>query len=209
MKLVFFIVAFLMICGCQERKANEASKKNPPYLETEILKKLSVKKVGELRFRMAYVIEGKTLNFNQLKKIGQDKPVDYYDTNTDTILLKKFQELGLVKNKYELLLKKFKSLKIIDFEHPETSFELSDSIQKKINCQLRKSNKEMKYNLLVSDSLLSSQIEVEGFYLSEGLKFMLLDVIPGGYKEIVILNNYYISNGDNSDIYVYEIKKNY
>ena len=33
-------------------------------------------------------------------------------------------------------------------------------------------------------------------------------MLSSGCKEVVILNEYYIMNGDNSDLYIYEIKQN-
>ncbi len=34
----------------------------------------------------------------------------------------------------------------------------------------------------------------------------IIDIVPGGNKELVLLDEYYISNGDNSDLIIYEIK---
>jgi len=39
------------------------------------------------------------------------------------------------------------------------------------------------------------------------LKYCRLDIIPDGNKEIVLLSEYYIMNGDNFELFVYEISK--
>lgn len=205
MRPLFLLVIIIFILGCKGKKTAEASKKSLPKYKIDSFEKISIKKVGELRFRMTYVVEGKTLNINQLKKIGQNKLDYYYAAKPDTILLKKFQELGLVTEMHELLLRRFKSFKTVDPDHFNAEFELKDSGLKKLDCKLIRNNGNSHYTLSVSDSLQSSQILIDGFYI-EGLKFMFLDIISGGYKEIAILNNYYISNGDNSDIFIYEIK---
>ena len=124
------------------------------------------------------------------------------DSSNDSTLVKKFQELGLVKNS-GLLRIKFKSNKSSDFKltglHGDT-----------INCQIVKEEKENKYNKrkLIVTRDQTVEMEIEGFYGAGNseLKYLLLDVVPGGYKEIVILNEYYIMNGDNSDLYIYEVK---
>ena len=41
--------------------------------------------------------------------------------------------------------------------------------------------------------------------LNRDISYLIVDLIPGGYPEIVVLNEYYIMNGDNSDIYIYEV----
>lgn len=91
------------------------------------------------------------------------------------------------------------------------NFELSRD-NKKISCQIARpinSSKNDLYNLFAVIENKRSEIEIEGNYgmLNEDIKYLLLDIIPGGYKEVIVLNEYYIMNGDNSDLYIYEIKK--
>jgi hypothetical protein len=50
-----------------------------------------------------------------------------------------------------------------------------------------------------SDSL---QFEFEGHFTD----YCIADVVPGGYQEIITLNQYYIVNGDNFEVTVYEVK---
>jgi len=206
MRVLSFLFIMIILYSCSDENKKTQVEKITALPQTKTQKEISIKKIGELCFRMGYVIEGKTLNLSQLKKIGEDKRTYYYAGKSDTTLLKKFQDLGLVNND-ELILRKFNSCKIYDYDRPEALFTLEDPMQKKLIAELCKID-ESKFNLWVSDSSKISEIEIDGFY-HEGLKFMLLDVVPGGYKEVVILNNYYIMNGENSDIFIYEIKKNH
>jgi hypothetical protein len=57
----------------------------------------------------------------------------------------------------------------------------------------------------IDNQIDSADIKVADPLDRIGIK--LLDLIPGGFKEIIILTNYYISNGDNYDIYVYSINR--
>ena len=204
MKLALFVFITLITCGCKEKQMNKPVAQTKPQAKAETPKEISIKKIGELRFRRSYAaIQYREMSDAELESIRRSNPEpDYFN---DSILVKKFQTLGLVNKQEELLLKKFKSIKLYDYDHPEAYFTLEDSIQKKLIALLCRRYAENEFNLWVSDSLLTAEIGVEGFY-PEGLKFMLVDVIPGGYKEVVILNNYYIMNGDNSDLLIYEIK---
>ena len=203
--LSFLFIIIIYSCSGQYKKT--PVEKIVTIQQTKTQKGISIRKIGELRFRMSYVVEGKTLNLNQLKKIGEDGRTYYYAGKPDTVLLKKFQELGLVNNKSELLLKKFKSIKNIDFDHLNVEFQINDPYLEKLSCKLIRKDSTAYYNLIISDSMIKTQIQVDGFYMAD-LKFMLLDVMPGGYKEVVILNDYYIMNGDNSDLFIYEINYN-
>jgi hypothetical protein len=40
------------------------------------------------------------------------------------------------------------------------------------------------------------------------IKLNLSDFVTGGYEEIIVVKNYYIMNGDNFDIFIYELKDN-
>ena len=201
--LSFLFIIIIYSCSGENKKTQV--EKIPALQQTKTQKEVSIKKIGELRFRMTYVIEGKTLSLNQLKKIGEDKQTYYYAANPDTALIKKFQDLGVV-NSNELLQKKFNSCKIYDNDDPEALFTIDDPIRKRLIAGLCRKD-EFKFNLWVSDSSKTMEIEIDGFY-SYGLKFMLLDIITGGYKEVVILNDYYIANGDNSDLFIYQINYN-
>jgi hypothetical protein len=204
MKVLSFLLTVIILHSCSDKEKKPVKKITIPH-QTEIQKKISIQKIGELRFRMSYVVEGKTLNLNQLKKIGEDKQTYYYAAKPDTALLKKFQDLGLVTNN-ELLQRKFNSCKIYDYNDPEALFTIEDPVQKRLIAGLCRKD-EFKFDIWISDSSKTMEIEIDGFYVY-GLKFILLDIIPGGYKEVVILNDYYIANGDNSDLFIYQINYN-
>lgn len=206
MRILSFFLIVVILHSCTEAKQkSEVDKKN---IRPKIInqKNLVIRKVDDLRFRRSYADrQFRKMSDGEYERIKRSNPGGY--SNYDTSLLKKFREIGLLDKNYDLFLKKFKSLKIVDFDHQNVSFQIQDSIQNKLNCEFRRVDKTSKYTLSVSDGLLNSKIDVDGFYMAD-LKFMLLDIVPGGYREVVILNDYYIMNGDNSDIFIYEIKYN-
>jgi len=189
-----FIATFLYSCSGQNKKA--PVEKETIKAEVQTAKKLLIQKVGELGFRRTYSGSDPDNKW--------DNPWGY---NRDTLLVKSFQEIGLVTRHNRLLLEKFDSCKLYDYDHPEASFILTDLQQKNLKVQFCYKGGYANFDLSVADGQQSSEIEIDGSYF-EGLKYLLLDIVDGGYKEIVVLNNYYIMNGDNSDLLIYEIKYN-
>jgi len=196
----------IIFCCCSDKNKQPQIEKSIVPNQKDITKKISINKIGELQFRRSYANNQlMKMSDAEYEKIRRSNPWGY--DNHDTSLLKKFQKFGLVNKKYNLLLRNFKSQSKINFEHFTAEFGLWDSIQNKLVFRFIRNKDDSKYKLWITDNSINSEIQIDGFYL-EGLKFMVLDIVPGGYSEIVILNNYYIMNGDNSDIYIYEISYN-
>jgi hypothetical protein len=196
MRVLSFLLVAIILFGCSEKEQKISTEKTTTPQQVVAVKKLSIQKVGELRFRKSY--SGSSPDNES------DNPWLY--DKVDSSILKRFQELGLVNQTSQLLFKKFKSFKKIDYDHLNAEFEIFDSINKKLYCKLIRREDNTYYDLLITNSFDSVKLKVDGFYVNaDALKFMLLDVINGGYQEIVILSDYYIINGDNSDIFIYEI----
>lgn len=62
-----------------------------------------------------------------------------------------------------------------------------------------------KYEIFVTDGSDTSKIQLS--VDNPEIKFALIDFIPGNFPEIIILRNYYIMNGDNYDINIYQVYK--
>lgn len=169
---------------------------------TKSKKNISITKVGELAFRRFYAgIQFNDMSDDILDSIKNGNPSGF---NQDTFLLKQLQGLGLLNNQFDLLRPMFKIISTLQFElYNDKGEKLTGEFKRPL-----KPNGSDLYNLIVTGEKQSFDLELEGHYgmLNDDIKYLLLDVFPGGYKEIVILNEYYIMNGDNSDVYVYEIK---
>ena len=171
-----------------------------PKVDSE--RTISIHFVGEVDFRKSYshlqFIEDEKEAAREEKKVDKSNP----STGDENVALReKLDRFGFVKG-HDLLLSRFK------YSTSATN-KLVDSSGKVLN---------IKFNRLINDDNDYSRMTVYGNIDSASmiieahmmdLKYALLDVIPGGNKEIVILYEWYISNGYNYDFLVYEIKTNY
>ncbi len=115
----------------------------------------------------------------------------------DSILIKQFAALGLMKDN-GFLINNFK---------PQTTdtCSLLTELGEKLQFYFYSDSATGKiwFNIFYkSDSL---QINTDATTLQK-LDYAFLDVIPGGNKELVFLDDYYLMNGDNFDFLVFEIK---
>lgn len=109
---------------------------------------------------------------------------------------KRFAERGLVKDD-QLLLSKFRF-------NPSADFQLTSPLKDTLSVKITPTAEDFSlYTISVTGKGRTARVDIPE-YMQE-LKFTLPDMVPGGYKEIVILNEYYIMNGDNFDLLVYEI----
>lgn len=183
-KTILLISLLVIVYGCTE-------------------KKISIHKAGELRFRRSYAsAQFREVSNKEIDSIQKSNPACY--SNHDTILLTKLLQSGVVDKEFRLIRAMFNPSESKNF--------VLTWDDKKISCQIARpaeSSKYDMYSLTAFNGKKSSEIEIEGHYgiLNEDIKYLLIDIIPGGYKEIVVLNEYYIIMGDNSDLYIYEIKQ--
>lgn len=197
--LLFFLSASGII-SCSNKKADNKQQE----VQTQNQHKIVVNYVGLLRARRSYAsiqfMLGEKEIEKYLKKHSDDNPeVEFEFDSTSKYLAQQFEKLGLIKNG-ELLLKNFK-------KQTKEKTIYSDSSGREIGLVF--------YHNLVTDhchfKLLSAADSVEidtGGTNLQDLDYAFLDVIPGSNKELVFLDDYHISNGDNFDFMIYEIKIN-
>jgi hypothetical protein len=166
----------------------------------EAVKKISIRFVDELDFRKSYADAQFMNNEKEIARYYEDQkksnPLLVLGYGQNETLRKRFEELGIVKNE-ELLLHKFKY-------HKRNNFQYTSVSKKKLNIRFRRTlEKIYETNLFVATDHDSSEIAVHGFL--QNFKYAFLDIIPGGNKELVVMNEYYIMNGDNFDLTIYEI----
>ena len=166
MRVLFFLFTAVVLHSCSEANKNPQVEKKivPPQIEN--IKKLSIRKVGELGFRRSY--SGSAPDNKWTNPWGYN--------NRDTLLMKKFLEIGLVNNYGNLLLKKFDSCKVYDYYHRNVLFTLSDSLQKNLAVELCYTGGHNQFDLCAGDGEQTLEIEIDGWYF-EGLKFIIADII--------------------------------
>lgn len=119
-------------------------------------------------------------------------------SNYDTLVKKRFETLGIVKGD-ELLLHKFRFMTRNHYQFP-------DHTGKKINIHFKRDTSGTSDTIKIFSEAGSGKAGIR-IRIPFELKYNLMDIIPGGNKEIVLLNESYISNNYLFDLEVYEIKR--
>jgi hypothetical protein len=187
MKLFFPVFVMLFVLGCGE-------------------KKLTITRAGDFMFRRSYAdIQFGIIDDHDVDSIMNSNPslggkVLYHE---DSVLLSGLRKSGILDNSYNLVRSKFP-------ESVPKQFRLTGKNGKQLqgNFAHRTSAEYSdQYDLSISGKKQKVITELAEHYgsLNRDISYLLLDLIPGGYPEIVVLNEYYIMNGDNSDIYIYEV----
>ncbi len=185
--IFFFLLAFIFITSCINN-----NRKKP--------KSVSINKTGELHFRRSYA----SIQFDSTTNIDSiEKSNPSLGNTSDSLLVMKLSALGLLDSNLGLIRSRFA-------KNVPKHFELVVA-DKKIILEIKRplgSNEYGYYDLIATSIYGRDSIRLDGDYepLGSDITYLLIDVFPGGFKEIVILNEYYIMNGDNSHVYIYELK---
>ena len=138
----------------------------------------------------------------QFDSLEKDTPLCMDDRDS---LGKKLEKFGFVKGN-ELLLDKFK--------YDTTSeFQLKDQTDHTIQVKfyplvLERPGSKVKLSVFDnSDSAVLNLVDSLRYETMQDFKYAVLDIIPGGFPEIVLLNQWYIANGDNFEFFILEITR--
>lgn len=184
----FLLSALVFFISCGEENSNSKNK----ISKSDTINQRLLNIVGELRFRMSYTGHNQ-MSERELERLQKGNPS--IGVLQDSNLKKIFEEKGFLKND-KLLLSKFQIANT-------SKFELKDQLGNSIIGSLNDYEKTGHYKVVIhkanrDDSLIINNLN--------DLYFKVSDVISGGYEELVLVVKYYISNGDNFDVTVYEIK---
>lgn len=187
MRLFLSILLIALISGCSERK-------------------LKITKVGDFTFRRSYASiqfwDGP--NPQKVDSIRFSNPAIEWDSfsTQEEYLLADLSLSGILDPAVNLKRDKFPETPGKEFKLLHENGHQAEGIFR------RQSGKQNdRYLLEISNEKSKAIFNLEESYgiLNRDISYLLLDLIPGGYPEIVVLNEYYIMNGDNSDIYIYEV----
>ena len=157
-------------------------------------KDLAIHKVGNLLFRNSYANLYQE-NSNEFDSIQKSAPEMILDSVEDSSLINKLEKIGIIKNNTLQLDKlKFKNAQI-------TKESIDDSFK---FCTVY-------YNSKLNNIILevnASGKKINRIIKNDGsrLQYRAIDLINGGYNEILVFDSYYISNGDNYSLEIYEVK---
>ncbi len=190
---MIFMVAFLF--ACSHKSADKNTQKSPQN-------KIEVKLIGEVRTRRSYAhiqfMHNEKAIDSYLEKQRKTNPtLDYQPDSISRYLIKQFEKLGLIKNE-ELLLRNFK-------KQTGEKTVYTDSSGREISLVFYHNQVTDRCHFKLLFAADSIEINTEAGTMQD-LDYAFLDVNPGGNKELVFLDDYYIMNGDNFNFKVYEIK---
>lgn len=190
---MIFTAAFLFSCNHNKAAENEEKVISDSGLRTK--NKIEVKLIGEIKARRTFAniqfIDDEKERDKYIEKQEKNGPDIYW---ADSSIIPGFKRIGLIKND-ELLDKKFKPQK-------KDTLSFSDSAGRNLWIKFFW-NEHTRFKVFYS----SDSIEIDtDSYNFQPLNYAFLDVIPGGSRELVFLDNWYIMNGYNFDYKVYEIK---
>jgi hypothetical protein len=184
MNKIFLIIAFFFafFSSCEFKKS----------------KHISIHYTGEIGFKRSYAsiqfVENEKEINEYLEKQHTNNPI-FSDTDNNS-LKKQFERLGLTIDD-DLLLSKFVSTN-------KEENQIIDNKGNKIKVVFQQSPDTGERWLNILSGKDSSKIKIDAHFMD--LQYSIIDVIPGRNKEIVVLSQYYIMNGDNFDFLVYEIR---
>lgn len=114
----------------------------------------------------------------------------------DSIWVNRFEQLGYIKN-YSFLVKKLKL-------QTKTNTSLLTSTRGKVlfNFYRDTLSSQMCFTALFNADTVKINTQASTL---QNLDYFFADVIPGGNKELVFLDDYYFMNGDNFYFQIYEI----
>jgi hypothetical protein len=199
---VFILFSIIIVSSCTRNKKEpkQVIAKIEPLREQ---KKLSVKYIGEIRSGKSYAFlmtpmseVEKAKTYKRVQKGNPDLDYDIY-TSQDSNLVAAFEKIGLIKNG-EIILNKFKSLS----DSITTFLDISGN---KIALKYYYNNESEHIHFKLSNTKDTIDIDT-GSSLPQKLDYALMDIIPGGNKELVFLDDWYVSNNERYHFKVYEIK---
>ena len=205
MKWLLLTGAFTIITislSCTEKQKKEKLQAPPNIIVVQKSDKaISLRLAGEIEFDRSYssgmAIKSEKEWKKYYKEVKKSNPFLAFSPYDSLELKNKFQKLGFVSGN-ELLLKNFKY-------KTKTEFSLIDSMGNAINIRF-----DFLYGRIGDHKIIvftqTDTVEMKITGIMQELKYSLFDIIPGGYPEVVILSEEYVSNNELYRFKVFEIK---
>ncbi|MEO8404089.1 MAG: hypothetical protein ABI480_05825 [Chitinophagaceae bacterium] len=190
-KIALLLLLFIF-CKCKQRNKT-IPVKNSVVNTIKLPPVLSISLAGEIGFRQSYNQGGPDWSEKEDEEMHKALPVV---NEGNSFFNKQFQQFGFAKDN-KLLLNHFKPDK-------SQSVEIKDQSGNRLTVKLELSPDSIDNKITVQSGTQSAGISFKNNL--DRLSYKILDIIPGGYPEIVLLRKYYVIMGDNFDFSIYEIK---
>lgn len=193
------MAAFLFSCNNKGRK-----EKSTATLKPSTKPKIEARPVGVVRTWKSYadaqfMHDDKEVEAYMEEQTKSNPRVEIAFDSTSKFLLSLFEKKGFIKNE-KFLLHKFR-------KQTAENTVYKDSTGRKLRFSFFPNPVTGHFHfklLFASDSL---EVDTQATTMQD-LDYAFLDIIPGGNKELVFLDDYYFMLGDHYDFWVFEFKVN-
>lgn len=198
MKTGLICLLFSLMLGCENKPAKQISTNKRQDALSYDSGRVSLRRVGVIEFRRSFAgmqfSQGKKEQEAYLQREEKANPT-LGSVQPDSTLFYQLQKFGFIKNN-ELLLKKFhqtaSSTKLIDSRGQALTIRFA-FLKGRLDA----------YQITAFKGNDSASQQTYSY--TEALRYTFLDLAPGGNKELLLLNTYYVMNGYNFDVEIYEI----
>jgi hypothetical protein len=188
LKPAIFIV--LLSCSQQTKPVNPRQKNS--------FNKIIVRHVGDLQFEKSYsFLMSPTLSQKEIDKLFEETE----KSNPKLVVMKKDDSLYKLLQNFDFISNQELLLKYFKYSSAE-KLKLSDTVLGNIDIYFdRDKHRRGQWRIHAIIPGDSSQF-IMGYAME--LKYALLDIVPGGYKEVVVLDEGHIINTDLFNLLVFE-----
>lgn len=183
---IFFFIFLSIIFSCKNKKDKEITEKSEVLKNQTIPETNSrIEEIESISFRRTYVGH-ENLSDKDLEELYKSNPsLEIYNPNSK--IVKKLNQINFLKNA-DLLLSKFENKKL------KREY-LDDNKKIALTCNYDSlSNAKIQLSIEFENKRVIKTIDFEGNNI---VGIRLRDIDNDNIKEVLILTNYYIMNGDN------------
>ena len=199
MKTIVIGILFLLLLACKNKPAKQIPTNEKQNTSFKNSSSISLRRIGFIAFRRSFAdlqfIKDPKEQDAYLQREEKANPILSY-IDSDSSIVHQMQKSGFVKGD-ELLLKRFRHQTLSTSKLIDNS---GDTIT--IRFAFLKGRLDAYQITAFNGSDSASQ---QTYTFTEELQYAFLDIVPGGNRELVVLNTYYVMNGYNFDFEVYEV----
>ena len=198
-QIALILIGILLLFSCKQRKVNEQP---ISLIKRDSTKSYSISLFGTLQTRRSFgslsYLKTQQEQQSYYKKQKKSNPEFYYPlSEKDSILKSLFERIGLVRNETFLIKKLI--LKTTD----TCTVTLSGGEKVRFDFYNDSATGKIWFNTFYKKESIRTNTDA---FSTQTIDYTFLDLIPGGNKELVFLDDGYVSNNDLYNLIIYEIK---
>jgi hypothetical protein len=191
---IFALILFLFV-QCSDEKKVKPKESQPYSIKSG---SFSFKFLDTLIFRNSFASPDYDKTADEIYRLSKSNP--QLSEIHKSLSIASLENLGIIQDN-RLNLSKFKT--ISNFKLTNENGDIINANAGYIQPDL---HKDRFYRISLRSSLDSFNIDFKEHTMEE-VKMLIVDFIPGGYQEILVLRKYYIVNGDNYELNIIKCTK--